>query len=144
MDTLEEIYHCCLSFVPANDIPENIKNDINAIASKCQKQKGVWTVLVTLLYYKHSHPEQDIRYHQSQLPNGFSGRTFDTHNVTPILEKLGLPSMAESGWLTRSLEQPYQVLAFFAIYSILIKEFARYKDCTLSPLSSLTACDRKI
>lgn len=27
--------------------------------------------------------------------------------VTPVLKKMGLPAMAESGWLTRSLEQPY-------------------------------------
>jgi DNA (cytosine-5)-methyltransferase 1 len=27
--------------------------------------------------------------------------------ITPTLKELGLPSMAESGWLTRSLEQPY-------------------------------------
>lgn len=34
------------------------------------------------------------------------------------------------------------VLAFHAIYSSLIKELKRYEDCTLAPLSSLTACDR--
>ncbi len=33
----------------------------------------------------------------------------DTHYVTPFLKSVGFPSMAESGWLTRSLEQsmPY-------------------------------------
>lgn len=212
------------------NIPQEVLKDVEAIGKKCQKQKGVYTVLVTLLYYKYLHPEQDIRYHQAQLPNGFSGRSFDTANVTPVLEKLGLPAMAESGWLTRSLEQPYPytedysgniasglkqpfldtldyvqknpesaldllrfllrtvdevvkeyqvkiiplenpenltisaitkaleehflckyathngaklpVLAFHSIYSILIKEMSRYKECTLAELSSLTACDR--
>ena len=34
------------------------------------------------------------------------------------------------------------VLAFHSIYTFLVKELARYNDCYLSPLSSLTACDR--
>lgn len=82
---------------------------INDIISDAYKQKGVWTVLITLLFYKILNPQQDIRYHKVELQNGFSGRTFDTKIVTPTLRKLGLPCMSESGWLTRSLEQanPY-------------------------------------
>jgi len=59
--------------------------------------------------YKILHPKQDIRYFKVELENGFSGRSFDTKYITPVLKELGLPSMAESGWLTRSLEQadPY-------------------------------------
>lgn len=68
-----------------------------------------------MLFYKINYPNQDIRLHQVGLSNeegnknGFSGRSFDTNNITPVLKQLGLPSMAESGWLTRSLEQavPY-------------------------------------
>jgi DNA (cytosine-5)-methyltransferase 1 len=41
------------------------------------------------------------------MENGFSARTIDTKYITPTLKELKLPSMAESGWLTRSLEQPY-------------------------------------
>jgi len=81
--------------------------NIQTIAQKSFNQKGVFTVLVTLSIYKIVHPKQDIRNHQTQIPNGFSGRTIDTKYITPTLKKLGLPSMAESGWLTRSLEQPY-------------------------------------
>ena len=82
---------------------------INDIISNAYKQKGVWTVLITLLFYKALNSQQDIRYHKVELQNGFSGRTFDTKVITPTLRKLGLPCMAESGWLTRSLEQanPY-------------------------------------
>lgn len=164
------------------------------------------------------------------MKGGFSGRSFDTNYVTPVLKANQLPSMAESGWLTRSLEQPYPydykykgklptklkmpflscldyvqknpdkalnmlrillntviinaiqnkveitplahpeiltiskivealeehfntqyhthnaaklpVLAFYAIYSSLIKEIKRYEGCVLAPLSSLTACDK--
>ncbi len=41
------------------------------------------------------------------MQNGYSGRSFDTKYVTPFLRKYEFPSMSESGWLTRSLEQPY-------------------------------------
>lgn len=90
-----------------NELPESIIKHLNEIGENCEKKKGVYTVLTTLLYYKYLNPEQDIRLHQDRFKNGFSGRSFDTKNVTPILKKMGLPSMAESGWLTRSLEQPY-------------------------------------
>jgi DNA (cytosine-5)-methyltransferase 1 len=59
------------------------------------------------LTHKSLFPEQDVRFHQENLPNGFSGRTIDTRYITPTLRSLGLPSMSESGWLTRSLEQPF-------------------------------------
>ena len=88
-------------------IPKNILNNIKLIARNCSKQKGVYTVLVTLLTHKSLHPQQDVRFHQEKMPNGFSGRTIDTKFITPTLKALGLPSMAESGWLTRSLEQPF-------------------------------------
>lgn len=88
-------------------ISSEIRGYIKQISSECEKKKGVYTVLTTLLYYKYLHPEQDIRLHQTRFANGFSGRSFDTQNITPILKKMNLPAMSESGWLTRSLEQPY-------------------------------------
>jgi len=89
------------------ELNEKILHNINIIAEKCFSQKGVYTVLITLSIYKILHPQQDIRNHQTQIKNGFSGRTIDTQFITPTLKQLNLPSMAESGWLTRSLEQPY-------------------------------------
>ncbi len=88
-------------------IPETIKNNLILIADNSKKQKGVFTVLTTLLIHKIYDPNQDIRKHQSDMNNGFSGRSIDTQYITPTLKKLNLPAMAESGWLTRSLEQPY-------------------------------------
>lgn len=105
--TLEEIYNKSIDISDITDIPQNIRQNIKKIGDVCEKKKGLYTVLTTLLYYKHLHPEQDIRYFQAKMENGFSARSFDTNNVTPVLKKLGLPAMAESGWLTRSLEQPY-------------------------------------
>ena len=85
----------------------DIYKKIDVIGNKINRQKGVYTVLITLSYYKLLNPTQDIRYHQKTLKNGFSGRSFDTRHVTPILKNKGFPSMSESGWLTRSLEQPF-------------------------------------
>lgn len=107
MKLLEDILNNSHSISDITDIPADIRNDLIVIGEKCEKQKGVYTVLTTLLYYKTLHPSQDVRRHQAQLPGGFSGRSFDTNNVTPVLKKMHLPAMAESGWLTRSLEQPY-------------------------------------
>ncbi len=89
------------------DIDADSNKNIQILADNCFTQKGVYTVFITLAVYKTLHPAQDIRNHQTQIEDGFSGRTIDTQYITPTLKELGLPSMAESGWLTRSLEQPY-------------------------------------
>jgi DNA (cytosine-5)-methyltransferase 1 len=228
---LLEIYKHSSTVTDISNIPQDILTNINDIGQKISSQKGVFTVLVTLTTHKIISPKQDIRYHQSSLKNGFSGRSVDTKYITPTLKELGLPSMAESGWLTRSLEQPYPytleyegkisnkivknaflsiidyiqkkpkkavnilrlllheaikakqrlivpiiplsnpenitiqnvinsltehfetkynvhggsklpVIAFYAIYQILIKEIKRYEDSTLAPLGSHTASDK--
>ena len=231
-EILEEIYTEAINKTEyANKLNSQTLQNIQTIAQKSFNQKGVFTVLVTLSIYKIVHTNQDIRNHQTQIENGFSGRTIDTKYITPTLKKLGLPSMAESGWLTRSLEQPYPysldyegkisnkavkkaflelvhsieidkvnpkyilvelfiqiielqkkneiiieplanpekltivqmmdtlerqfnfdyktsygsklpVLAFYAIYQILIYEISRYKNCSLKELGSHTASDR--
>ncbi|MBE9117818.1 DNA cytosine methyltransferase [Lusitaniella coriacea LEGE 07157] len=105
---LLEIHHGSLELNDINnELTDELQNYINVIAQNCSKQKGVYTVLITLLIHKIIEPTQDIRFHQSNMPGGFSGRTVDTQYITPTLKELGLPAMAESGWLTRSLEQPY-------------------------------------
>lgn len=107
MDNLDTIISNSKSIYDINGVPSVIYKHLQLIGKNSSKRKGIYTVLTTLLYYKYLHPEQDIRKHQAQIENGLSGRSFDTKYVTPILKKHKLPSMAESGWLTRSLEQPY-------------------------------------
>lgn len=85
----------------------DIKNSLRIIEEKIESQKGIYTVLITLAVYKSLNPSQDIRNHQENMKGGFSGRSIDTKHITPTLKSLGLTSMSESGWLTRSLEQPY-------------------------------------
>lgn len=85
---------------------------VKTIGDKEEMFKGVFTVLLTSLVYKALHPKQDVRRHQANMENGYSGRTFDTKYITPFMKQKRFPgAMKESGWLTRSLEQniPYEL-----------------------------------
>lgn len=64
-------------------------------------------VLVTLLAKKIMSPEQDIRYHKSNLDGGFSGRLLDAEHITPFLREYELTPRPSSGWQTHSLQQNY-------------------------------------
>ncbi len=90
-------------------LDDDIELSIDEIVKNSEKQKAVLTVIITGLVYKYYHPEQDIRYHQSNMEGGYSGRSFDKKWITPFLKVNNFPHMSESGWLTRSLEQnlPY-------------------------------------
>ena len=229
--TLENIYNEAVNnYDYSNNLSKNEIEWIDTVSKKCFNQKGIFTVLVTLFTYKIENPNQDIRLHRTEFENGFSGRSYDTKYITPTLKKLGLPSMAESGWLTRTLErsEPYTldysaniekniksaflnlidrvqthnqnpkyilvelfkrvlniqkeniikiepiknpdiltidkiiilldkqfsykyntsygsklpVIAFYAIYTILVKELSRYENCKVKELGSHTASDR--
>lgn len=108
---IETIYQRALSLESVDyiEISEDSKKNIDVIVAASENSKGVLAVTVTSLIYKALHPEQDIRCHQTSIENGYSGRTFDSHYITPFLRAKSFPNMAESGWLTRSLEQkkPY-------------------------------------
>ena len=87
----------------------SVTDYLDEILQRSESSKGVLTVILTSLIYKSLFPEQDIRNHQTSIPEGYSGRTFDSKYITPFLKETKFPAMAESGWLTRSLEQkvPY-------------------------------------
>ena len=70
-----------------SELPEEIKEALDIIISNSESSKGVLTVVFTSAVYKCLHPEQDIRRHQSSIENGYSGRTFDSHYITPFLKK---------------------------------------------------------
>jgi DNA (cytosine-5)-methyltransferase 1 len=106
-EKLLEIYSQCNNDSLNINLPADVLINISIIGKYIESQKGVFTVLITLGIHKILNNNQDIRYHQTTLDNGFSGRTVDTKYITPTLKELKLPSMSESGWLTRSLEQPY-------------------------------------
>jgi DNA (cytosine-5)-methyltransferase 1 len=105
-DKLLEIYESCISNKNYS-LNKEILQDLYIIKNVIEKQRGIYVVLITLGIHKIIDPKQDIRIHQSKLKGGFSGRGIDTKFISPTLKEKKLPSMSESGWLTRSLEQPY-------------------------------------
>lgn len=109
---LENIYKEALSIksIDKLKLDDNQKKYIISVVEKEEILKGVYTVLVTSLVYKCLNKNQDVRLHQANMSNGYSGRSFDTKYITPFMkQKQFLGAMKESGWLTRSLEQniPY-------------------------------------
>lgn len=91
-------------------LPNECVQELRNIVENAETQKGVLGVALTSIVYKIYDPSQDIRNHQKNMQGGYSGRTFDTKYVTPFLKsKFPHFAMAESAWLTRSLEQnhPY-------------------------------------
>ena len=105
-EKLLEIYETSIS-CKSNFLFNRTKENLEFLKNIIESQKGVYTVLITLGIHKLLFPNQDIRYHQDNMEGGFSGRSIDTKFITPTLKNLKFPSMSESGWLTRSLEQPY-------------------------------------
>lgn len=89
-------------------LPEHIAAALQTILEHAESQKAVLGVTLTSIVYKIHDPQQDIRRHQESMAGGYSGRTFDTKYITPFLQR-EFPhfAMAESAWLTRSLEQPH-------------------------------------
>ena len=111
---INDILHQCLKDATENKIPsidQKPKECLDIILANSERAKAVLSVLVTSLIKKIVCPSQDIRLHQVKMNGGYSGRTLDTKIVTPFLKLNYFPAMAESGWLTRSLEQdqPYNL-----------------------------------
>lgn len=111
---LEKIYNEAMAVVGSDneiksDLNKTIANHLLEILGRSESAKAVITVILTSAVYKRLNQDQDIRNHQTSIPNGYSGRTFDSKFITPFLKSVKFPAMAESGWLTRSLEQkvPY-------------------------------------
>ena len=93
----------------SSSLPQELKDLLDCVLDYAETAKAVMTVVMTSLVYKYLNPAQDIRKHQQSIEGGYSGRTFDSKYITPFLKEKKFPAMAESGWLTRSLEQkvPY-------------------------------------
>lgn len=111
-EKLLEIYDVAEKLIGSKDeitspLLGNERRCLETILKYSEKSKGVLTVAITSILYKMTNPKQDIRMHQHSMDGGYSGRTFDTRYITPFLKEKNFPAMAESGWLTRSLEQNY-------------------------------------
>lgn len=89
-------------------LPNDCVLELKIIVEYAETQKAVLGVTLTSIVHKIYKPSQDIRKHQENMEGGYSGRTFDTKYITPFLKsKFPHFAMAESAWLTRSLEQPH-------------------------------------
>lgn len=112
-EILQSIYAKASDAAASNDLTttlsDTVKEQIDLLVSRSESNKAMVAVLTTLLVHKIVDADQDIRYHQAQLKDGFAGRTIDKDCVTPFMKSVNFPAMAESGWLTRSFEQvhPY-------------------------------------
>jgi len=113
---LSDLYNQAMQDVGSKDyivtqLNKNESDFLDEIITYSESAKGVLTVILTSLVYKALNPSQDIRNHQDSIPGGYSGRSFDNKYITPFLKQCKFPAMAESGWLTRSLEQkiPYDL-----------------------------------
>ena len=109
---IEQILQDALASSPPTSLSVDNRDRITRIMKSIAsgKNKAVLTVLMTLCVKKIESPEQDIRYHQSSMQGGFSGRGLDAKFVTPFLQQNDFPAMTSgSGWLTRSFEHavPY-------------------------------------
>ncbi|CAG8623922.1 8344_t:CDS:2 [Ambispora leptoticha] len=94
-EKLLEVYQKSSNVADISNISDEMMNFLKIITDNIDKNKGVYTVLITLMVHKLLEPEQDIRLHKIEFKNGFSGRTIDTKHITPTLRELGLPAMAE-------------------------------------------------
>jgi len=107
---LRDIYQTAKNGRPK--MRRDLREHLDLIVEKCESNKAVVAVLLTLMLKKALHSGQDIRNHQQGLPGGFAGRSLDEKVVTPFLKEHNFPAMQSgSGWLTRSLEQkrPYDL-----------------------------------
>lgn len=91
------------------ELSESQQKWVETIVEKSESQKAVLAVLITSITKKIETSTQDVRCHKTELPNGYSGRGFDTQYITPFIhEKFQRFAMkGGSGWLTRSLEQAH-------------------------------------
>lgn len=117
-EILQEIYQQSLAIFNEGtfqelfkQLDESEKSNLQIVINHFEKGKGVLAVLITSLVHKLHNPNQDIRLHQDNMNGGYSGRGVDAKYITPFMKAQGFPAMAESGWLTRSLEQnlPYDL-----------------------------------
>jgi DNA (cytosine-5)-methyltransferase 1 len=92
---------------PIPNCSAGIFEHIATIIKNAENRKGAVAVLITSLTKKIHTPSQNILMHKSQLTGGYSGRTLDTHLITPFLRDMfgDHYAMREAGWLTRSFEQ---------------------------------------
>ena len=87
---LLETYENSFSVNDIKDIDKDTIANIESIGAKINTQKGVFTVLTTLVTHKTLFPKQDVRKHQSSM----EGRYCGTERWPPRQRPEGAPQTA--------------------------------------------------
>ena len=111
IEQLTQILEDCYNEADAESKNENLdtlfdcigKEDAKIVAELASTKHAARGAAVTLAVYKLLRPEQDIRNHKSEYPNGFSARSIDTKVTVPFLSEHELPYNVESHWLSQTL-----------------------------------------
>lgn len=61
-ERLLEVYEKSFDISDIDNLPKKLMVYLENITSNIDRNKGVYTVLVTLLVHKLLHPKQDVRY----------------------------------------------------------------------------------
>lgn len=69
------------------ELSESQQKWVETIVEKSESQKAVLAVLITSITKKIETSTQDVRCHKTELPNGYSGRGFDTRYITPFIHE---------------------------------------------------------
>lgn len=109
-EILERIYSAATEAAAqsdySTDLPQDVADNTRLLVERGEANKAPLTAVITLFTHKIYDPQQDIRLHQASMEGGFAGRGRDAQYITPFMKDKGFPSMAETAWLTRSIEQP--------------------------------------
>jgi DNA (cytosine-5)-methyltransferase 1 len=141
----------CCKFIGKNLTKEQA-NNVNILVDNAETQKSLIAVIITSLTKKIEKPSQDIRLHRDEFSEGYSGRSLDTNVVTPWLkEHFRRFAPKESGWLTRSIEQPHPFTKDFPgkirnqqAKTAFLSIFADVEENHVNPESYLTAIILKL
>jgi len=100
LEILEYIYKESLKTHHFN-IDDDLINSINVLISNIDRNKSLVSALTTGLIKKILDPNQDVRYHRIDFPQGYSARSLDTRVTVPFF-KQHFPKYAnkESAFLT--------------------------------------------
>jgi len=91
-----------------HEVPASIKDCCDCILGNLQAVRYPFSILIASDLRKATDPGQDIRIHQSNLPGGYSNRSFDQRFVTPVLKAHGFTHSGTSGMESgRNLERPH-------------------------------------
>jgi DNA (cytosine-5)-methyltransferase 1 len=103
-EILEQLYAKVVSLQNQKTQPQYsvmLTECIDVLIEKIDKNKSLFSAMITSFVKKITTPQQDIRYHRKDFEQGYSARTLDTNVVSPFFKKY-FPkySNKESGFLT--------------------------------------------